>query len=68
MGGCVATQREVSSAACEQKHAIARLDVWKAIKAELADGWSLLMRTEELDPWVMAELKESCMQLGEAGG
>ena len=34
--------------------------VRKAIKAGGVDDWSVLMWSDELDAWMMAELKVSC--------
>ena len=36
--------------------------VRNAVKAGLADDWSELTRSEELNPWMMAKLKEGCYQ------
>ena len=36
--------------------------VRKAVKAGLADDWSELIRHEELNPWMVANLKESFHQ------
>ena len=48
MAGCVATPKKGW--------------VLRVVKAALVDDWSELMRNEELNPWMMAKVKESYNQ------
>ena len=56
-----ATHRRTGFVASEQESAIA-LMVRKAIKVGLADDWSELTGSEELNHWMLTQLKESYYQ------
>ena len=56
-----ATRRRVGFVASERESAIAMM-VRKAIKAGLADDWSELTGSEELNHWMLTQLKESYYQ------
>ena len=66
VAGGVATHR-TGFVAGEQAHATARMMVRRAVKAGRADDWSVLMKSDEFNFWMMAKLKQ-CHEQAEQEG